>query len=298
MFVLAPQSGSDTFFSTSPDWLSRRHSAMSPSETMPTGTSFCPVTSRRRTWRFSNSSHASSTSASELQESTSRVMTSSTRVWLGSMPRATARTVMSRSVMMPTTRRGSSHTGSEPMSCEAIFFAASARLACGVMVAMPPVMMAASFMSLLCRPALRLARGPALRFFRGFFRGFFLFVRHALLEERHQVDHVGPRRLLLAGFGRGELLGLALLDLFLDARHEVVAIRVLELLGPPLLGHVVDQPQRHVELLGARLVAQRAARHAELVRGPDLVGVAQRVHQQHVVLRHHGREVLARADHD
>src|SRR5688572_11472190 len=40
----SPQSGSDTFFSTSPAWLSRRHRAMSPSETMPTGVSSSPVT--------------------------------------------------------------------------------------------------------------------------------------------------------------------------------------------------------------------------------------------------------------
>src|SRR5438034_1990545 len=77
---VSPQSGSETFFSTSPAWLSRRHSAMSPSDTMPTGVSSSPVTSRRLTCRFSISSQAASTSESELQDRTSLVITSSTRV--------------------------------------------------------------------------------------------------------------------------------------------------------------------------------------------------------------------------
>ena len=55
--------------------------------------------------------------------------------------------------------------------------------------------------------------------------------------------------LVLAGLG--DLLGLSLLDLLLDARHEVVVVRVLELARLPMLGHVVDEALGELRLPSA-----------------------------------------------
>src|SRR5882762_1423246 len=68
----------------------------------------------------------------------SGVMTSRTRMSLGVSPSAVARTVMSRSVIMPTSR-SLSHTGSGPMSSDFIFAAASWRVASGRVHSTPRV---------------------------------------------------------------------------------------------------------------------------------------------------------------
>src|SRR5262245_41294414 len=70
----------------------------------------------------------------------SGVITSWTRVALGSLPSATPRTVTSRSVSIPTSRSLSPQTGSGPTSNVRIFWAASWRLALGRVHSTPRVM--------------------------------------------------------------------------------------------------------------------------------------------------------------
>src|SRR5436190_9488001 len=69
---------------------------------------------------------------------TSGVMTSRTLTSVGASPSAVARTVMSRSVTMPTSR-SLSQTGSGPMSSDFIFAAASWRVASGRVHSTPRV---------------------------------------------------------------------------------------------------------------------------------------------------------------
>src|SRR5207248_887971 len=65
-------------------------------------------------------------------------MTSRTRTSAGALPSAVARTVMSRSVTMPTSR-SLSQTGSGPTSSDFIFAAASWRVASGLVHSTPRV---------------------------------------------------------------------------------------------------------------------------------------------------------------
>src|SRR5262245_29316880 len=65
-------------------------------------------------------------------------MMSRTRISVGGSPSAVARTVMSRSVTMPT-RRSLSQTGSVPTSSDFIFAAASWRVASGPIHSTPRV---------------------------------------------------------------------------------------------------------------------------------------------------------------
>src|SRR2546423_257390 len=69
---------------------------------------------------------------------TSGVMTSRTRTSVGASPSAVARTVMSRSVTMPTSR-SLSQTGIGPTSSDFIFAAASWRVASGLVHSTPRV---------------------------------------------------------------------------------------------------------------------------------------------------------------
>src|SRR5690606_16282673 len=122
----------------------------------------------------------------------------------------------------------------------------------------------------------------------------------ALAQQRHEIDDLRARRLLLRALARGlgDLLRLPRLDLFLDAPEQVLAIRVLVLLGLPGLRHVVDEPQREVDFLGGDLGALEARlRNAELGDRTDLGGVADGVHEPEVAIRNERRQVLAGADH-
>ena len=74
----------------------------------------------------------------------------------------------------------------------------------------------------------------------------------ALLQERGKIDHLRRARLFfLVLAGLGDLLGLPLFDLLLDAGHEVVMVGVLELARLPVLGHVVDESLGQRHFLGA-----------------------------------------------
>jgi len=64
---------------------------------------------------------------------TSVLITSPTRVWPGAWPAAVDRTVMSRSVIMPTSRWPSS-TGIEPTFNSSIICAARCTVSCGEML--------------------------------------------------------------------------------------------------------------------------------------------------------------------
>src|SRR5262245_30749019 len=98
--------------------------AMSPSETMPTRRFLRLGTGRRRTLMSARWWAASSISSSSKQYITLPLLITSRILVLGFSPLATARTTMSRSVIMPTSR-SLSPTGSTPASMAAISLAAS-----------------------------------------------------------------------------------------------------------------------------------------------------------------------------
>src|SRR5262252_7540501 len=96
----------------------------------------------------------------------------------------------------------------------------------------------------------------------------------AALQQRHEIDHLaaGGPRLRNLSLGLGERVGLARFHLLLDAFHQVVAVGVGELPGPPVLGHPVDELQRHVELALARAVALSVGRAGHVRLRLDLLG--------------------------
>jgi hypothetical protein len=89
------------------------------------------------------SSIASPTDCSSVQHCTSPLITSETVVSSGSSPSATPRTVMSRSVIMPSSSP-SWHTGSEPTSFSCISKAAWRSVSCGAIVQTSVDMMSAT----------------------------------------------------------------------------------------------------------------------------------------------------------
>jgi hypothetical protein len=115
-------------------------------------------------------------------------------------------------------------------------------------------------------------------------------------QQGHDIDHVaGLRRRLLLRLG---LLRVAGLDLALDERHQVVAIRVLELLGLEGRLHLGDQALGHLELGRGELHLLAALRRqVELRRLAQLVVVAQQLQHQRGPADHQHRDRLARADH-
>jgi hypothetical protein len=56
----------------------------------------------------------------------------------------------------------------------------------------------------------------------------------ALSQHVHEIDHLRALARLRGFPGGRQLVRLMLLDLLLDALHEVAAIRVLELIGMPV----------------------------------------------------------------
>src|SRR5947208_11543643 len=138
------------------------------------------------------------------------------------------------------------------------------------------------FSALTRRPTLGswfLDRGGALA--RGS-RRFLASLVDALLQELHQIDHLGL--LSAAGFllGLGQLFRFAPFDLFFDALHQVFVVRVLELVWLPRSRHVVDQALRqfHFSRADAGRLGRlrRFWRQAQAFGVPDLVRVAQHVH--------------------
>src|SRR5690349_11088808 len=120
----------------------------------------------------------------------------------------------------------------------------------------------------------------------------------AALQQRHEVDHLATRGAwlgrLFAGFG--QRVRLARLHLLFDAFLQVVAIRVGELPGLPLLGHLVDELERHVELASARRAG--LLRRRGLRRLLDFFLVAQRVQHDDIADRHQRRDVLSVTQHE
>ncbi len=117
----------------------------SPTETMPTRRLSRLSTGRRRTWFLPMLTATSSSTSSSKQYRTSRDIASATRL-SGPQWRATARTAMSRSVIMPTSR-SPSPTGSAPTSCSAIRRAASQMLWSGLTIRTSRVIASRTFMA-------------------------------------------------------------------------------------------------------------------------------------------------------
>lgn len=105
--------------------------AMSACETIPQHAPLSSTTGTRRIWFSSIVAQQSSTLVSGVVVTTEFDITSRTAVCFGSLPCATARQVMSRSVTTPVGRRCSSRTGISPQSLSAIIFATSCKEVCG-----------------------------------------------------------------------------------------------------------------------------------------------------------------------
>src|SRR5690606_35706372 len=120
----------------------------------------------------------------------------------------------------------------------------------------------------------------------------------ALLQQGHEVDHVGGgvgRHVLVVLLRLGDhALGLhALADHLFQARAELVLVAG----GVPVAAHRLDQLARHVALLGADpVVTGGALGQAVLGRVHQLLRVAQQHQHQGVALRQHRGQVLAGAD--
>src|SRR5262245_1803228 len=116
--------GSDMAHMASPAQSGLSVMAMSPSEMMPTRRLSRLSTGRRRTLMSAMLWATSSISSSSKQYITPSWLITSRTLVFGLKPLATARTAMSRSVIMPTSR-SFSPTGSTPASIAAIILAAS-----------------------------------------------------------------------------------------------------------------------------------------------------------------------------
>src|SRR5947208_6238493 len=105
---------------------------------------------------------------------------------------------------------------------------------------------------------------------------------HARLQRLHEVDDL---RLL----GLGHVLDLAAVDLGLDDVLQGLPVLVLELLGLEVVGEVLDEALRHLDLLRADL--RRLLELGE-VGGADLVGPEHRLQDEDVVLEPERAQVL------